>query len=360
MRKKSFAVIYAAAVLALGMLIPRGGSLLAAETPESAVETAAETTPETTAGIPGETAAAGSGDADTGKVADASEMTEVVDVMEEGMVPVPASELKDGTYAVEMKSSSSMFKADHVELIVAEGRMEAVLYMTSKSYLYMFAGTAEEAAAAGEEQYVKPEEVSGDMRTFTLPVEALDAAGNYAAFSKKKEKWYDRTLLFRADSLPEDAFLTPRYTQLSDLALEDGEYTVEVTLEGGSGKASVASPAKLHVSGGTCTAEIIWSSSNYDYMMVEDVRYDRLGSEEGSVFEIPVKGFDFRMPVQADTTAMSQPYLIDYTLYFDSTTITAAAENAAASVDMGESRGNEEQTGDAGENAGDTGTGQTA
>ena len=40
-----------------------------------------------------------------------------------------------------------------------------------------------------------------------------------------------------------------------------------------------------------------------------------------SVFEIPVTGFDYRMPVKAETTAMSEPHMIDYTLYFDSSTI---------------------------------------
>ena len=38
------------------------------------------------------------------------------------------------------------------------------------------------------------------------------------------------------------------------------------------------------------------------------------------VFVIPVI-FDEEMAVQADTTAMSQPHLIDYTLYFDASTI---------------------------------------
>lgn len=258
------------------------------------------------------------------QVAGASEMTDVIDVVEEGMVPVPASDLKEGTYDVVMDSSSSMFKADHVKLSVADGKMEAILYMTSKSYLYMFAGTAEEAAAAAEDAYILPEEIEGDMRTFTLPVEALDAGGSYAAFSKKKEKWYDRTLLFRADSLPEEAFLEARYVTAADLGLADGDYTVTVTLEGGSGRASVESPAALHVEDGACTARIVWSSDNYDYMMVDGERYDPVNTEGNSVFEIPVNGFDYEMPVQADTTAMSQPYLIDYTLTFDSAGIKPA------------------------------------
>ena len=259
------------------------------------------------------------------QVASAGEMTTVEDVVEAGMTPVYASELKDGTYEVEMKSSSSMFKVDRCELQVKDGTMQAVLYMTSQSYLYLYAGTAEEAAAASEEDYIPREEADDGIGSFTLPVEALDAGVSCAAFSKKKEKWYDRTLLFRADSLPAEAFLEERGTDAADLMLNDGEYTVDVTLSGGSGRASVESPAKLTVSGGVLTVTIVWSSSNYDYMLVDGVQYDPVNTEGNSVFELPLNTFDTPVAVQADTTAMSQPYLIDYTLTFDSASVAPAS-----------------------------------
>ncbi|MBR3195568.1 MAG: hypothetical protein IKF50_02585 [Clostridia bacterium] len=260
------------------------------------------------------------------QVATAEEMTEVVDVVEEGMVPVYPDELVDGTYDVEMASSSSMFKADHVQLVVENGQMYAVLYMTSKAYLYMFPGTAEEAAAADEKDYIPLVEQDEETGTFTLPVEALDAGIPAAAFSKRKEKWYDRTLLFRADSLPDTAFVGSRTrgTKPEDLGLEDGTYSVDVLLEGGSGRASVASPAQLTVKDGVYTARIEWSSDKYDFMVVNGTQYDPVNTEGNSVFEIPVTVFDWNMAVQADTTAMSQPHLIDYTLFFDSGSITPA------------------------------------
>ena len=80
--------------------------------------------------------------------ADPSEMTEVQDVVDDGMIPVCAEELKDGLYPVEMRSSSSMFRADPVMLEVSGGEMRAILYMSSGSYLCLFPGTAAEAAAA--------------------------------------------------------------------------------------------------------------------------------------------------------------------------------------------------------------------
>lgn len=326
MKNRNIALLLAAGML-LGLLTGCGSetasvasvaSAASAEVTEAAVSEVTEIPAEP---VSAEESAAPKAD----QVASAGEMTTVEEVVEEGMTPVYPSELKDGTYEVEMKSSSSMFKVDRCELQVENGTMQAVLYMTSQSYLYLYAGTAEEAAAASEEDYIPREDAGDGMGSYTLPVEALDTGISCAAFSKKKEKWYDRTLLFRADSLPQDAFLEARGTSAADLLLDDGEYTVDVTLAGGSGRASVESPAKLTVSGGAFTVTIAWSSSNYDYMVVDGVQYDPVNTEGNSVFELPLTAFDTPVAVQADTTAMSQPYLIDYTLTFDSASVTSAS-----------------------------------
>lgn len=317
MKNRKIALLLAAGML-LGLLSACGSETASAA---SVVSNGSEAAEEVAASSGETEIAAPKAD----QVASAGEMTTVEDVVEAGMTPVYASELKDGTYEVEMKSSSSMFKVDRCELQVKDGTMQAVLYMTSQSYLYLYAGTAEEAAAASEEDYIPREEADDGMGSFTLPVEALDAGVSCAAFSKKKEKWYDRTLLFRADSLPAEAFLEERGTDAADLMLNDGEYTVDVTLSGGSGRASVESPAKLTVSGGVLTVTIVWSSSNYDYMLVDGVQYDPVNTEGNSVFELPLNTFDTPVAVQADTTAMSQPYLIDYTLTFDSASVAPAS-----------------------------------
>ena len=246
-------------------------------------------------------------------------MTTVEEVVEEGMVPITADSLVDGTYPVTMKSSSSMFKADHCELTVADGRMSVTLYMTSEAYPWMYAGKAEEAAAADEGAWVPLTEGS-----FTLPLEALDDGEPFAAFSKRKELWYDRTLLFRADSLPAEAFAAGFFTTAESLGLADGDYAAELSLSGGSGKAGVDSPAALTVKDGKCTAVLCWSSPNYDYMKVDGEQFLPLNTDGNSVFEIPVAYFDRPLTVYADTTAMSTPHEIEYTLVFDSASITAA------------------------------------
>ena len=95
------------------------------------------------------------------------------------------------------------------------------------------------------------------------------------------------------------------------------EYSIQVDLEGGSGKASVSSPTLMLVKNGRMYAELQWSSSNYDYMIVDGEKFQN-ESEEGrnSVFTIPVTALDDKMEVIADTLAMGAPHEIDYTLTF--------------------------------------------
>ena len=253
-------------------------------------------------------------ESNTTAVADASQMTTVQDVVEEGMTPVYASELVDGVYNISVESSSSMFKIADCELTVGGDAMVAKLIMSSESYGYLYLGTAEEAAAADETQYVTP-----NGREFVITVDALDAPVLCAAWSRNKELWYDRTLVFRSDSLPLEAF--ENLTTAESLGLADGPYACAVTLGGGSGKASVDEQAFLLVKDGAVTARITWSSANYDYMLVDGERYDAEIGNGHSVFTIPVAAFDRPLAVVADTTAMSQPYEIDYTLTFDSATL---------------------------------------
>ena len=99
--------------------------------------------------------------------------------------------------------------------------------------------------------------------------------------------------------------------------LEDGEYSIQVDLEGGSGKASVSSPTLMLVKNGRMYAELQWSSSNYDYMIVDGEKFFN-ESEEGrnSVFTVPITVLDDKMEVIADTLAMGAPHEINYTLTF--------------------------------------------
>lgn len=102
------------------------------------------------------------------------------------------------------------------------------------------------------------------------------------------------------------------------LPFEDGGYTAEVALSGGSGKAAVISPAEINIEDGKITAEIVWSSPNYDYMEVDGTGYYPVSTDGNSIFIIDVPCFDEDIPVLAETVAMSEPHMIEYTLNFSS------------------------------------------
>ena len=254
-------------------------------------------------------------------VADASQMTTVEDVVEEGMTPLYASSLLEGVYPVTVDCSSSMFRIADCLLTVQGGAISARLTMGGKSYGWVYPGTAQEAAAADHADHIPAQFDENGATVFEIPVQGLDMGIPCAAFSLNKELWYDRTLVFRSDSLPLSAFADGVLVTPASLQLADGVYSVEVSLTGGSGKARVESPAHLTVSDGVCTAEIVWGSKNYDYMKVEGVQYFPINTEGNSAFEIPVTVFDRPMAVIADTVAMSQPHEISYSLLFDSSSL---------------------------------------
>lgn len=244
-----------------------------------------------------------------------------IDVVEKDMIPVYGNEIKDGSYSVKVDSSSNMFRITACELTIKNGGMSAVMTMGGKGYLKLFMGNGQDAAKAKQEEYLPYKETADGSHTFTVPVTALDAGISCSAFSKKKEKWYDRTLVFRSDSLPLDAYKEASITTAESLKMEAGSYTAEVTLNGGSGRTKVESPARLQVKDGEIHATIVWSSPNYDYMKVDGEIFELISKEGNSTFEIPVIAFDRSMPVIANTIAMSQPHEIEYTLTFDSTTL---------------------------------------
>ena len=308
--------------------------------------------------LAGTTAAAA---ADYTKVAGAADMTTVEQVGVEGMEPISADDVKDGTYEVTVESSSSMFKITKAVLTVADGSMTADLTLSGTSYLVLYPGTGTEAAADAEDHYIGYTEDEDGAYTYTIPVPALDQPFACAAFSKNKEQWYDRTLLVRADSLPEDSVLVelPDYEALEKAArdarieamkgesegtdpipsivdLTDGEYTVNIFMEGGSGKASVTSPATMTVKDGVGIVCLEWSSSHYDYMLVDGVRYEPVNAGGNSAFEVPVTALCEPITMIADTTAMSTPHEIEYTFTFtpipDEELVDSSASNAAGLV----------------------------
>lgn len=124
----------------------------------------------------------------------------------------------------------------------------------------------------------------------------------------------------------------------------DGTYQVAVTLQGGTGRTSVKSPCTLTVSGGRMTAKVVWSSTNYTWMKVGGVTYNNENSGGNSTFTIPVSALDTPIDISAETTAMSEPHVIDYTLTFSSSGVTMKGEGGQ-SASSGSSSSGSPQTG---------------
>ena len=268
--------------------------------------------------------AAALAEADLSGVADASEMTDVIDVVQPGMTPVTAEALNDGVYEVAVDSSSSMFKVVGCDLTVKDGQMTVLLRMKSDAYLYMYPGAAEDAAKAPLEDLSPLMEPDEGSYAFVLPVDALDAGYTCAAFSARKQAWYPRTLLFRSDSLPADAWKEEGLATAQTLDLADGVYTVEVVLEGG--RAALGSPALMTVEGGACTADIVFNTKKIDYVIVDGEKYLPTSTEDGAAFTVPVAGFDRKLTIVVDSTAIKPAAEVTYTMTFDSASIAAKGQ----------------------------------
>ena len=262
------------------------------------------------------------------QVASESEMLTPQKVGTDDMIEVLPAEVLDGDYEIAVESSSSMFRIANSVLHVHDGKMSATLAMSGKGYSKLFSGTAEEASSANGAGEILPSSPADTQKTaqnapvaFEFPVSSLNSPLKCAAFSAKKKKWYDRDILFDASSLPSESLLIyPKKQQKT--SLKDGDYLISVELSGGSGRATITSPAKVSVKDGMAQAVIEWSSPNYDYMKVsrQEIEADKKILEEGgnSTFTIPVLVFDEKFPVAADTLAMSTPHEIQYQLKFDS------------------------------------------
>ena len=253
-----------------------------------------------------------------------SASSEAVSSVAESAVSEAASEsaaassaraLEDGTYTAEFDTDSSMFHVNEARdgkgtLTVEDGQMTLHISLQSKKIVNLYVGMAADAPDH-EADWLQPttdtvtysDGTSDEVYGFDIPVEALDEDFQLAILGSKG-KWYDHTVRV-ANAQPAAAE-----------APADGTYTCDVTLEGGSGRATVESPAALTVADGRMTATIVWSSPNYDYMLVDGEKYLPTNTEGNSTFEIPVAALDTPLDVVGDTVAMSTPHEIEYTLTF--------------------------------------------
>ena len=239
------------------------------------------------------------------------------------------AQLPDGVYTAEFSTDSSMFHVSEAcdgkgTLTVNDGVMTIHISLGSKKILNLYPGLVEDAAKDGAvllepttDTVTYSDGMTEEVYGFDVPVPVIGEEFDLALIGTKG-KWYDHKVKV-SDPVAEGAADT------FDLStVEDGSYTIELTMEGGSGRASIQSPAQLAIADGAATATLEWSSPNYDYMLVNGEKYLPVNTEGNSVFEVPVEALDVPLTMIGDTVAMSTPHEVEYTVTFHSQTLESA------------------------------------
>ena len=279
-----------------------------------------------------------------GQAADATSAESTVAAQESTVTPTESTEvaetvstetaqdkaqLPDGVYTAEFSTDSSMFHVSEAcdgkgTLTVKDGVMTIHISLGSKKILNLYPGLAEDAAKDGAvllqpttDTVTYSDGMTEEVYGFDVPVPVIGEEFDLALIGTKG-KWYDHKVKV-SDPVAEGAADT------FDLStVEDGSYTIELTMEGGSGRASIQSPAQLAIADGAATAILEWSSPNYDYMLVNGEKYLPVNTEGNSVFEVPVEALDVPLTMIGDTVAMSTPHEVEYTVTFHSDTLQNA------------------------------------
>ena len=279
-----------------------------------------------------------------GQAADATSAESTVAAQESTVTPTESTEtaetvstetaqdkaqLPDGVYTAEFSTDSSMFHVSEAcdgkgTLRVKDGVMTIHISLGSKKILNLYPGLAEDAAKDGAvllepttDTVTYSDGMTEEVYGFDVPVPVIGEEFDLALIGTKG-KWYDHTVKV-SDPVAEGTADT------FDLStVEDGSYTIELTMEGGSGRASIQSPAQLAIADGAATAILEWSSPNYDYMLVNSEKYLPVNTEGNSVFEVPVEALDVPLTMIGDTVAMSTPHEVEYTVTFHSETLESA------------------------------------
>ena len=242
------------------------------------------------------------------------------------------AQLPDGVYTAEFSTDSSMFHVSEAcdgkgTLTVKDGVMTIHISLGSKKILNLYPGLAEDAAKEGAvllepttDTVTYSDGMTEEVYGFDVPVPAIGEEFDLALIGTKG-KWYDHKVVV-SDPVAEDSEGTAGAFDLS--TVEDGSYTIELTMEGGSGRASIQSPAQLAITDGAATATLEGCSPNYDYMLVNGEKYLPVNTEGNSVFEVPVEALDAPLPMSGDTVAMSTPHEVEYTVTFHAETLESA------------------------------------
>lgn len=244
-------------------------------------------------------------------------------------VTVTASEtenktLTDGNYQVDVDTGNKMFKVTNCILTSEKGKMYAVITLSGTGYDYLYMGSAADAAEAAAKDYISYVADEAEKYTYKVPVESLDKGIAVAAHSIKKDKWYDRTLIFSSAS--------------AKRIIADGTY--QVNAEAG-GKMFRVTDCVMTVKNGQMTAAVTLSGQGYNRIYLGDVNNasddeknwilpDSLLAEQYT-FRIPVEKLDEVMTIAVHTTKSNKWDTRTLTFHSEGMTKIADSNNGNAS-----------------------------
>lgn len=244
-------------------------------------------------------------------------------------VTVTASEtenktLTDGNYQVDVDTGNKMFKVTNCILTSEKGKMYAVITLSGTGYDYLYMGSAADAAEAAAKDYISYVADEAGKYTYKVSVESLDKGIAVAAHSIKKDKWYDRTLIFSSAS--------------AKRIIADGTY--QVNAEAG-GKMFRVTDCVMTVKNGQMTAAVTLSGQGYNRIYLGDVNNasddeknwilpDSLLAEQYT-FRIPVEKLDEVMTIAVHTTKSNKWDTRTLTFHSEGMTKIADSNNGNAS-----------------------------
>ena len=264
--------------------------------------------------------------------------------------------LPGGKYAIkEVTSSSPMFRVVSCELISANGEMYADITLNGTGYDYLYAGTADAAGKAKQEEWSCYKENALGRYVYRVKVTSVDKGIAIAAHSKKNNKWYDRTLTFNTIGMTKA------------VEAEDGTYKANVTSSSSMFKVT---DCVLTSKNGKMTAKVTLSGTGYDYLYAgtsakaaaDSANWVKFVEENGKyTYIIPVDALDAEIPVAAHSKKNNKWY--DRTLVFSSTGVKKPGSNGPANGNNGNTnQGNSTSQNTnfgTGTTSGNTGTNQT-
>lgn len=175
--------------------------------------------------------------------------------------------------------------------------------LAGKSILNLYIGKAEDAKAdkgnllnPTNDKITYSDGLTETVFGFDIPVTKLNKEFDLSLLGKK-DKWYDHKVSITDITEKEE--------------LQNGEYKVKILLAGGSGKAKINS-ALLKVLDNQSTLTIEWHSPNYDYIIVDDIKYLNQSIGKNSTFSFPIKNMNKAFKVIGNTTAMGVSHQIEY------------------------------------------------